>query len=74
MRLNGNEWRFARRAKQDDFDDIGGSFGSGFEEEAEGDFTESDEEESREIDFDDPSFARGDGIWKNYAEDIDIEE
>jgi hypothetical protein len=70
-------WRFARRAKQDDFDDLGdGGFGSGFEDETDAEFLDgaNDDEDSQEIDFDDPNFARGEGIWKNYAEDLDIEE
>lgn len=70
-------WQFARRPKgQDDFEDIEGGFGSGFEEDTEGESLDGvdEDEESQEIDFDDPNFARGEGIWKNYAEDLDIEE
>jgi hypothetical protein len=70
-------WEFARRPKSDEFEDLdGGSFGGGFEDDTEGEFSEggSDDEESQEIDFDDPNFARGEGIWKSYAEDLDIEE
>ncbi len=68
-------WEFARRPKSDEFEDIDGSFGGGFEDDADGDHSEgADDEESQEIDFDDPNFARGEGIWKSYAEDLDIEE
>ena len=76
MRSGDVCWRFARRPKQDEFEDLDGSFGPGFEEDTEGELSDGrdDDEESQEIDFDDPNFNRGDGIWKNYAEDLDIEE
>ena len=77
MRPDAVQWNFARRPKSDEFEDLdGGSFGGGFEEEADGEFSEGgdDDEESQEIDFDDPNFARGEGTWKSYAEDLDIEE
>ena len=76
MRSEEVRWQFARRPKQDEFEDLDGSFGPGFEEDADGDHSDGgdDDEESQEIDFDDPNFARGEGIWKSYAEDLDIEE
>lgn len=76
MRSEDVSWKFARRPKQDEFEDLDGSLGPGFEDDAEGEFSEGgdDDEESQEIDFDDPNFARGEGIWKSYAEDLDIEE
>lgn len=77
MRSDVVRWEFARRPKSDEFEDLeGGSFGGGFDDETEGDFSEGgdEDEESQEIDFDDPNFARGEGIWKSYAEDLDIEE
>ncbi len=69
-------WSFSRKPKsQDDFEEIpGGGFGEEFEDEAEGAEEEEEEEESREIDFEDPHFSRGEGIWKNYSEDLDLEE
>jgi hypothetical protein len=76
MRSEEVLWSFARRPKQDEFEDLDGSFGGGFEEDGDGESAEGgdDDEESQEIDFDDPNFARGEGIWKSYAEDLDIEE
>ncbi|MBK8803512.1 MAG: hypothetical protein IPN71_15930 [Fibrobacteres bacterium] len=76
MRSELVRWEFARRPKQDEFEDLDGSLGPGFEEDADGEYSEGgdDDEESQEIDFDDPNFARGEGIWKSYAEDLDIEE
>lgn len=69
-------WEFARRAKSDEFEDLDGSFGGGFDDDADGEHSAGgdDDEESQEIDFDAPNFARGEGIWKSYAEDLDIEE
>ena len=58
MRSGDVSWRFARRPKQDEFEDLDGSFGPGFEEDADGEASD----------------ARGEGIWKSYAEDLDIEE
>jgi len=79
MRPSELSWGFARKSKQqDEFEEFeGGGFGEEFEEDlrAGGSLDDDDEEdESREIDFEDPNFARGEGIWKNYSEDLDLEE
>ena len=76
MRPTENSWSFARKGKQqDEFEEFEGGLSEEFEEElrASG-YEEDEEEESREIDFEDPNFARGEGIWKNYSEDLDLEE
>jgi hypothetical protein len=76
MRPSDLSWSFARKSKQqDEFEEFEGGFGEEYEEEmrAASD-DDDDEEESREIDFEDPNFARGEGIWKNYSEDLDLEE
>lgn len=76
MRPSELSWGFARKSKnQDEFEEFeGGGFGEEYEEEMRAGDDEDEEEESREIDFEDPNFARGEGIWKNYSEDLDLEE
>ncbi len=77
MRPSELSWSFARKSKQqEEFEEFEGGFGEDYEEELRaGTLDEDDDEEvSREIDFEDPHFARGEGIWKNYSEDLDLEE
>jgi hypothetical protein len=76
MRPSELSWGFARKSKnQDEFEEFeGGGFGEDYEEELRAADEDDEEEESREIDFEDPNFARGEGIWKNYSEDLDLEE
>jgi hypothetical protein len=62
---------FGRRPKHDDFDDISPL------RDAEDEFEEfddkGDEDEDEEVDFDTPTFKR-DGIWNDYAEDLDFDD
>jgi hypothetical protein len=76
MRPIENSWSFARKGKQqDEFEEFEGGLSEEFEDELRSSgYEEEEEEESREIDFEDPNFARGEGIWKNYSEDLDLEE
>ncbi len=76
MRPSELSWGFARKSKnQDEFEEFeGGGFGEEYEEEMRAGDDDDEEEESRENDFEDPNFARGEGIWKNYSEDLDLEE
>lgn len=75
------KWEFARRSKQDDFEDLepantGGGGGSEeiFDTEADGELEEAEEEEeNEEINLDNPNFQKGE-MWNDYAEDMDFEE
>jgi len=70
-------WEFARRSKQDDFEDlepVGNGNEEIFDTEAEGEFEEAEEEEeNEEINLDNPNFQKGE-MWNDYAEDMDFEE
>ena len=67
--------KFGRRPKHDDFDDLdpesnsftGKPVGENFDSE------EVDEEESEEINLDNPDFKKGE-LWSDYADDMDFEE
>jgi hypothetical protein len=61
------EWRFGRRPKHDDFDDLEPFENEGEEVEEDGD------DEDEEVDFDNPKFKKSD-MWNDYAEDMDFEE
>jgi hypothetical protein len=62
-------WRFGRRPKHDDFDDLHPleNEEEGGEEDGGGD------DDNEEVDFDNPKFKKSD-LWSDYAEDLDFEE
>ena len=65
-RSQGPEWRFGRRPKHDDFDDL-----EPFE--SEDDDLDDDDDDDEEVDFDNLKFKKSD-MWNDYAEDLDFEE
>jgi hypothetical protein len=66
-RKNHEGWKFGRRPKHDDFDDL-----DSFENEDDVD-EDDDDDENEEVDFDNPKFKKSD-MWNDYAEDLDFEE
>lgn len=63
------KYEFGRRPKQDDYDD----FSEDASDELMDDVYDDESEEDEEVDFDRPTFRR-DGIWNDYAEDLDYDQ
>ena len=76
--MNQKEVRkFGRRPKHDDFDDLdpeSNNFtGKPVNENFETEDSEGQDEESEEINLDNPDFKKGE-LWNDYADDMDFEE